>query len=105
LRNSHPEPVTIIHPQAADKLGIQEGDCVYIETKRGRIRQKASLSSSIDPRVVVVDYAWWFSEKEASSLYSYAESNINMMTDNKPPHAREMDSAHLRDLLCKISKA
>ena len=105
LRNSHPEPVITIHPQTASKLGIREGEWVYIETRRGRIKQKATLSDSIDPRIVVADYAWWFPEKGVSSLYGYAESNINMLTDNKPPYSREMGGANLRGMLCKVYKA
>ncbi len=105
LRNSRPEPITIIHPETASKLGITEGDWVYIETKRGKIKQKANLSDKIDPRVVVVDYGWWFPEKKASSLFGYAESNINMLTDNKPPYGHEMGTANLRGMLCKVYTA
>lgn len=104
LRNSHPEPIVSIHPQTASKLGIEEGDWVYIETRRGRIRQKATLSGSIDPRIVVVDYGWWFPEKGVSSLYGYAESNINVLTDNKPPYGHEMGTANLRGIFCKVYK-
>jgi len=53
----------IIHPDTASKLAIKEGDWAYIETKRGRIKQKANLSMSVDPRVVLLDYAWWFPER------------------------------------------
>jgi anaerobic selenocysteine-containing dehydrogenase len=105
LRGSHPEPVISIHPQTAGKLGIREGDWVYIETKRGRIRQKAALTDDIDPRVVGVDYGWWFPEKGASSLHGWAESNINILTDDKPPYNREMGTANLRGFLCKVYKA
>jgi len=34
LRGAHPEPVSIIHTEAAEKLGIKEGDWLYIETKQ-----------------------------------------------------------------------
>lgn len=104
LRDSCPEPVVMIHPETAEKLGIKDGDRVYIETKRGRIRQKAALTAGIDPRVVGVDYAWWFPEKGASALYGWAESNINILTDDKPPFNREMGSANFRGLLCKVYK-
>ncbi|MFC2048474.1 molybdopterin dinucleotide binding domain-containing protein [Chloroflexota bacterium] len=40
------------------ELGITNGDWVYIETKRGRIKQKTTLSADINPRVIVVDYGW-----------------------------------------------
>jgi anaerobic selenocysteine-containing dehydrogenase len=104
LRGRHPEPTIMIHPETAHKLGIEEGDWVYIETRRGQIRQKATLTDSIDPRVVVVDYGWWFPEKGASELYGWAESNVNTLTNDKPPFSREMGSAHLRGFLCKVYK-
>ena len=104
LRGSYPEPVISIHPETASKLAIKEGDWIYIETKRGRIKQKATLSTDIDPRVVWVDYGWWFPEKGISNLYGWAESNINVLTDDKPPYNREMGSTNLRGILCKVYK-
>ena len=104
LRGSHPEPLVHIHTETASKLGIEEDDWVYIETKRGRIKQKAALTPNIDPRVVILEYGWWFPERKASELYGWAESNLNILTDNKPPYAREMGSATLRGILCKVYK-
>jgi len=105
LRGSHPEPLVHINRQTASKLGISDGDWVYIETKRGRIRQKAQLTNDFDPRVVGLDWGWWFPENGASDLYGWSQSNINILTDNKPPHGREMGSSNLRGMLCKVYKA
>ncbi len=104
LRASHSEPTVSIHPTAASNLGITEGDWVYIETKRGRIKQKANLTNDIDPRVVVVDYGWWFPEKGVAELYSWAESNVNILTDDKPPYSHEIGSTNLRGISCKVYK-
>lgn len=104
LRGSYPDPVTIIHPNPAQGLGIEEGDWVYIETKRGRIKQKAHVSEKIDPRVVGIDYGWWFPEKGALNLYDWKESNINILTDDEPPFSHEMGSSNLRGILCKVYK-
>ena len=104
LRHSHPEPMAYLHPQTARQLQISDGDWVYIETRRGRIRQKANLTTDIDPRIVGVDYAWWFPEKGASDLYGWAEANINILTDDKPPFNHEMGSSNLRGILCKVYK-
>lgn len=105
LRKKKPGPVTIIHPETAGKLGIQEGDQVYIETKRGRIKQKAVLNAGIDPRVVSASYAWWFPEEGAEKQYGWEESNINILTDDKPPFNPEMGSTNLRGFCCKVYKA
>ena len=105
LRGMHPEPVAEIHPQTAQDLGIAEGDWICIETRRGRIRQKARLTDAIDPRVVGVDYAWWFPERGPGELYGWAESNVNLLTDDQPPYNQEMGSTNLRGILCKVYKA
>jgi anaerobic selenocysteine-containing dehydrogenase len=94
-----------IHPDTAGDLGILEGDMVYIETKRGRIKQKAMLNEGIDPRVVGLSYAWWFPEQGVESLHGWKESNINILTDNKPPYNPQIGSANLRGILCKVYKA
>lgn len=77
---------------------------MYIETKRGRIKQKAALSPNIDPRVVITEHGWWFPEKD-SEMHGWAESNLNILTDNNPPYARELGSVTLRGILCKVYKA
>jgi anaerobic selenocysteine-containing dehydrogenase len=104
LRESHPDPLITIHKTTAKKLGIREGDWVYIETKRGRIRQKAKLSSTIDPRVVMLEHGWWFPEKK-KGMHEWAESNLNVLTGNNPPYARELGSVTLRGILCKVYKS
>jgi len=98
LRGSCPEPVTYIHPETAGKLGVTEDDWIYIETKRGKIKQRATLSPDIDPRVVVVDYAWWFPEDGSNALYGWAKANINILTDDQPPFNREMGASNLYSL-------
>jgi anaerobic selenocysteine-containing dehydrogenase len=104
LRGEHPEAVVYIHHETAEKAGINDGDWVYIETIRGRIKQKACLTKGIDPKVIGVDYAWWFPEKGASSLYGWAEANVNILVDDRPPYSPEMGTTNLRGILCKISK-
>ncbi len=104
LRGTRPDPVIYIHPETAEKLDICEGDWVYIETKRGRLEQRATLTTSLDPRVVGVDWAWWFPEKGPSGSYGWTESNINILTDGEPPYNREMGSPNLRGIFCKVYK-
>jgi len=104
LRDQHPEPIVYINPKTAAESGIGEGDWVWIATKRGRIQQKAALSDDIDPRVVGVDYAWWFPEKSPEELYGWRESNINILTDDSPPYGRELGTPNLRGILCRVYK-
>jgi anaerobic selenocysteine-containing dehydrogenase len=105
LRKRHPEPVVFIHPDTATELGIGDGDVVYIETRRGRIQQKALLTTDVDPRVVGVDYGWWFPERGAEAMDSWAEANLNILTDDAPPWGIEMGTPSLRGFVCKVYKA
>jgi anaerobic selenocysteine-containing dehydrogenase len=105
LRKRNPEPLVIIHPDTAHRFGISEGDPVYIENKRGRIKQRATLSEDVDPRVVGVAYGWWFPEMGASGHYGWEEANINILTDDSPPYSPEIGSPTMRGFLCKVYKA
>ena len=104
LRAKHPEPILSIHPDTARVLGIKTNDLVYVETARGRIIQKAKLTNKIHPKVVGVDLGFWFPERDASELYGWNESNINILTTDGPPFSRELGSANLRGTACRICK-
>jgi anaerobic selenocysteine-containing dehydrogenase len=99
LRELCPEPLVEIHPETARSLSIQDGDWVYIETPRGRIKHKARLFSGIHPRVVATSLGWWYGYKEG-----WREVNINILTQNKH-FDPQVGSAPLKGLLCRVSKA
>ena len=105
LRGREPEPIVEIHPETAAHLQIQEGDKVFIETKRGRIRQRAVLTEGIDPRVVAPSYGWWYPELGAESQHGWRESNINILTDSEPPYNPQIASTNLRGMLCRVYKS
>jgi len=81
LRAMNPDPITEIHPETAEKLGIKDADWIYIENQYGRCCQKAKLTEGIHPRVVNAQHGWWFPEKSGSepSLFGAWESNINLL--------------------------
>lgn len=103
LRRRHPDPIVQVHPETAKRLGIGDEDWVWIETRRGKIQQKASITDRIDPRVVHVEHGWWFPEEEGPE-YGVWRSNANILTDNGPPYDPAMGTYQLRALLCRLSK-
>ncbi|MCL5736380.1 MAG: molybdopterin-dependent oxidoreductase [Actinobacteria bacterium] len=105
LRTNEPEPMLSLHPQTAAALDISEGDWVFIENRRGRIRQKATLTTGIDPRVVSVGYGWWFPERGESETFGWDEANLNILTDDSPPYSPEIGSPKMRGFLCKVYRA
>jgi len=76
---------------------------MWIETKRGRIRQRARLTTGIDPRVIAAEHGWWFPEQPAPE-YGVWRSNVNLLTDNQPPYDPAMGTYQLRALLCRVSR-
>ena len=105
IRKNKPEPLTMIHPETAARLGIGEGDEVFIENRRGRIKQRATLDAGIDPRVVSVGYGWWFPERGEGEGFGWDEANLNILTDDSPPYSPEMGSPKMRGFLVKVYKA
>jgi thiosulfate reductase/polysulfide reductase chain A len=103
LRKRHPDPIVEIHPETAVKHEVGEGDWVWIETARGRIKQKAKITEGIDPRVVNVQHAWWFPE-DPGPEYGVWKSNANVLTSNEPPYDPAIGTYQLRAMLCKIYK-
>jgi anaerobic selenocysteine-containing dehydrogenase len=104
LRKAHRFPLVEINPQTAERFGIANGDWVWIETRRGRIRQKAKLTSGIDPRVIHAEHGWWYPEQPGPD-YGVWTSNVNLLTDNQPPYDPAMGTYQLRALLCRIERA
>ena len=102
LREIRPDPIVEIHSATAEKHGIDEGDWVWIESPRGRAKEKAKLNNDIDPTVIVAEHGWWYPEiREAD--HGWELSNINLLTDNSHESMDPvMGATNLRVLLCKI---
>ncbi len=104
LRKAHRHPVAEIHPDTAKQHGIKNGDWMWIETRRGRIKQRAKVTEGIDPRVIAAQHGWWFPDEPAPE-YGVWRSNVNLLTDNQPPYDPAMGTYQLRALLCRVARA
>jgi anaerobic selenocysteine-containing dehydrogenase len=106
LRKRIPDPEIEIHPDAAGKEMIEEGEWVWVETpqiKGERVRFKVKFSSGIDPRVVHAQHGWWFPENPAPD-HGCFESNIDVVLSDGPPREPICGSVPTRGTLCKIYK-
>jgi anaerobic selenocysteine-containing dehydrogenase len=101
-REIMPFPRVDINPETAEELGIQEGDWVWIETPRGKVKQRARLTGEVHPKVVSAQHGWWFPEKPGAE-HGCFESNINVLCDNQVSDPFLGANVH-RGLLCKITK-
>jgi len=108
IRNSRPYPIMQIHPETAGDLCIEDGDWVWIETERGRIRQKAQLFNGLDPDTVHAEHGWWFPELpgEEPWLHGVWESNVNVLMNDDPGVCNQITGSWpLKTALCKVYKA
>lgn len=106
LREIDPDPTLEIHPKTAKELGIQNGEWVYIENKRGKIKGKAKLSLMAHPRVVAMCHGWWLPETDGKepNLYGIWEHNVNNLVPMGTQSRSGYGGATYRNGLCKVTK-
>jgi thiosulfate reductase/polysulfide reductase chain A len=107
VRKLHPDPLVQIHPETASKLGIKEGDWVYIESPRGRVNMKAALFDGVKPDVVSAEYGWWLPEKPGEDPYLHGvwDVNINALVADDPDICSPISGCFpLRTALCRVYK-
>ncbi len=104
LRNGYPNPLVRMHPETANKLGINDGDPVYIETPEGKVKQFAKVWDGIHPEVVQADAHWFYPEMPAKDpcLFGVWESNINAIVPDDKEYFDFAGDNYFRALLCKI---
>ena len=100
LSDSLREPNLIINTQDAKVRGIDEGDWVWVETQRGRVRYRASLTDNIFPGTI---------DAQAGGggplgPKAWRECNVNQLTD-----LERFDPISgfpiYKTLLCEVTKA
>ena len=101
MRLVRPDPVVELHPDAAEKYGLQEGQWIFLETRAGKIKQRLSLNPSLDPRVVVAAFGWWFPERNEPGS-GWRESNLNMLVPSGPDYDPSTGGVTLRGIPCKV---
>jgi anaerobic selenocysteine-containing dehydrogenase len=104
LRAMRPEPMIQMNPATARGLGLNDGDEVFIETKIGRAKQRLVFDPDMDPRVVFVDFGWWFPEDPSGNL-GWDTGNINMLTSESEPIDPAVGVMVLRGVPCRVYKA
>jgi anaerobic selenocysteine-containing dehydrogenase len=60
---------------------VDEGEWVWIENERGRIKRKVRINPGISPKTVSVLHGWWLPETDGASpnLFSSWDVNCNVI--------------------------
>lgn len=106
LRSIHPEPTVMVHPDTAEKLGLRDGEWVWVEGPVGdtgrtaRAKRVAEVTPTVDPRCVSTDHGWWHPEGDPENLYDVNELNINNLISWSTGTTGV--GANYKCILCKI---
>ncbi|MCX8031975.1 MAG: molybdopterin-dependent oxidoreductase [Thermoleophilia bacterium] len=104
LRSFTEFPTCQLHPDTAKQCGVEDGDIVWIESPRGRIRQKVRVTPGIKRGVCMAMANCFYPEEPAEGYHGLFISNPNVLTNNN--HLDPMyGSPDLTCLLCKVYKA
>ena len=104
-REIEPDPFFEIHPDAAKKEGIKEGDWVFIESPNGRIRGKARLTKGLDARCIHVPRPGWRDACQELGLEGYGTlgANINVLIPAEPSDP-QFGTPAMRSTRCRLIK-
>jgi anaerobic selenocysteine-containing dehydrogenase len=86
-----------VHPETVQRLGIKDGDWVYLETERGAIKARARFSELILPGVV-----WTPSHPEPCAPY---ENNAGQAINTIVPSYWDLIGAQYNGFGCRLIKA
>lgn len=104
LRKKVPDPIVRLNPETAQKLGMSDGDWIYIETKKGKISQKLSVDPDLDPRIVLAAWGWWFPEEGIETGYGWRRANYNILMEHEEP-AQPFGNPDFKGIPCRVYKA
>ncbi len=104
LRNLKQQPEVEINPKAAEKLGIKNGDWVWLENENGRCQHLAKLTYVVPEHMVMADHGWWFPEEDGESPHNYGiwRVNVNQLLLNVP--GKSGFGTNFKSRLCKVYK-
>jgi len=101
------EPYFTINPIKAKELHIKDGDWCWIETRRGRVKQRANVEPSVHENVIFAQRGWWYPENgpEGDAPFGCLDSNVNVLTSVDDEHCDPIGGSWAnRGLLCKVYK-
>ena len=108
LRKLLPDPRVEMHPDAAKRRSIADGDWVEVATPSGRMRARALLKESLAPNVVAAQHGWW-QACESLGLPGYpvngeGSANFNLLIGGEHVDPISGSMPH-RSYLCQVVRS
>ncbi len=79
-RELWPSPRVEMNPKDAERLGLKQGEWVWLETPWGKVREVLDLYYGISQGVINANHAWWFPEFDTAS-HGFELVSINVVND------------------------
>ena len=103
MRQFEKDPYVEIHPDTAEEIGVLDGEWVWIEGVRGKVKRKAKVTPVVHPQTVMAPHGWWYPEKEgADHLYGVWDVNVNQLIPMGHQGKSGFGGAPLKTMLCRI---
>lgn len=103
-REIYPVPEIWIHPDTAKMYAVSHGDWIWMESRRGRIRGVARITSGIRPGTVYME-RFTNPENLNTETHGWKEMNVNVLTKASGPYNKETGTYTLRAFQVRIYKA
>ena len=102
-RELWPVPKCEINPVDAEKLGVTQGDWVWIESPEGKVRQTVDLYYGVEPGVINCEHQWWYPElDQAGGGFELSTINCLVTGEDQDPIC---GASYLRAYNVKVYKA
>ena len=102
-RELWPSPRVEINPKDAARMGVEQGDWVWIRTPWGAVREVADLYYGIKEGTINANHAWWYPEMDTAS-HGFELVGINCCMD-KYAQCWVCGASQLRGIPALIYKA
>ncbi len=104
LREIYPAPELWINPETAEQYGVADGDWVWVESLRNKVRAIANVTPGIGKGVVYME-RFWNPEKLNTETHGWKEMNVNLLSKSDAPSNDVVGTYTLRGYQVKVSKA
>src|SRR5208283_2036123 len=93
-----------LHPDTAKSLGIIDGEWVWIEGVRGRVKRKAKLTRMIHRQMAHALHGWWLPESDGTAPHFYGvwDLNVNQLIPMGQQSSSGFGGAPTKTMLCRI---
>lgn len=106
LRAGRPLPLVQMNPKDAERVGIRDGEWVWLENDRGRCKRVVEVTNVMAEHVLMSDHGWWLPEapgEERDGLFGTFELNVNKLLPSYAPGTSGF-GANYKALLCNVRK-